>query len=266
MKVVIVTGASSGIGLAIAQHLCKKGYKVYGFSRSKIYEKGILSIQVDVTDLNQIKSAFKDIYDQEGKIDVLINNAGMGISGSIEDTSFEDASYLMHVNFLGTFNTTKVAIPLMREGGGGKILNISSVASKLSIPFQAFYSASKAAVNAFTDALANEVQPFHIQTCAILPGDIKTGFTKNRKKNLDNDPSYHDRVEKSVEVMEQDELNGMDPEVAARTVEKLIRKKRIPLQKTIGTKYKVFVFLSQVLPHRWVNQIVGKIYGFKKRK
>jgi short-subunit dehydrogenase len=266
MKVIIVTGASSGIGLSIAQHLAAKGNNVYGVSRSKIHEKNIKSIQADVTQFEQLQKAYQDIFEVEGKIDILINNAGMGISGSIEDTSYEDAQYLMNVNFMGVFNSTKAVIPLMRKSGRGKIFNMSSVASKLSIPFQSFYSSSKAAVNAFTDALANEVAPFNIQVCSIMPGDIKTGFTKNRKKNAVDSEAYKKRVDKSVAVMEEDENNGMDPEVAARAVHRLVQRKRIPLYYTIGIQYKLIVLLAKILPAKFVNHIVGSIYGFKKDK
>lgn len=264
MKVIVVTGASSGIGLSIAQFLSQKGHKVYGISRSKIHEKNIKGIQADVTNIDQLIEAYQEIFDIEGRIDILINNAGMGISGSIEDTSAEDATYLMNVNFMGVFNSTKVILPFMRESGGGKIFNMSSVAAKLSIPFQAFYSSSKAAINAFSEALANEVSPFGIQVCAIMPGDIKTGFTKNRKKNVIDSPVYGERVDKSVSVMEKDEQNGMDPEIAAKVINKLISKRRIPLYKTIGFKYKLIVFLAKLLPAKLVNKLVGSIYGFKK--
>ena len=266
MKVIVVTGASSGIGLAISQYLCCKGHRVYGISRTKLHEKNVRSIQADVTNLDQLIKAYSDIYEVEGKIDVLINNAGMGISGSIEDTTYEDASYLMNVNFMGVFNSTKAMLPLMRKSGGGKILNMSSVASKLAIPFQAFYSSSKAAINTFSEALQNEVAPFNIQVSIIMPGDIKTGFTKNRKKNEFTNESYNGRVEKSVSIMEEDERNGMDPEYAAKVVDKLINKKRIPLYKTVGFKYKVFVLLQKLLPAKFANNIVGSIYAFKKKK
>ena len=138
--VIIVTGASSGIGLSIAQHLSQKGHKVYGISRSKVHEKNVKSIQADVTSYEELKNAYQEIFDIEGTIDVLINNAGMGISGSIEDTTAEDANYLYQVNFMGVFNSTKAVLPLMRKSGGGKIFNMSSVAAKLAIPFQEFYS------------------------------------------------------------------------------------------------------------------------------
>jgi len=264
MSVIVVTGASSGIGHAIALGLSKAGHKVYGISRSKVHDKDIRSIQADVTDTEGIKEAFSDIFEIEGRIDVLVNNAGMGISGSIEDTEYVDASGILDVNIMGVFNTVKAAVPIMREGKGGKIINISSVAGRLPIPFQAFYSASKAAVNALSDALRIEVAPFGIQVCAVMPGDIRTGFTKNRKKNELDHPSYGDRVKKSVEVMEHDEENGMDPEKAAMVVRKLIRKRNMPHYTTIGFKYKVFVFLGKLLPSRLVSKVVEMLYGFKK--
>ncbi|MBN2300836.1 MAG: SDR family oxidoreductase [Acholeplasmataceae bacterium] len=266
MKVIVITGASSGIGLSIAQHLSQKGHSVYGISRSKIHEKNVKSIQADVTDYNQLKEAYQGIFEIEGRIDVLINNAGMGISGTIEDTSSEDAAYIFNVNFMGVFNSTKAALPYLRESDYGKVLNISSVAARLSIPFQAFYSSSKAAVNSFSEALANEVAPLKIQVCSIMPGDIRTGFTKNRKKNEIESPEYNGRVDLSVAVMEKDERNGMDPESAAKVVNRLVRKRRIPLYKTVGFKYKVIVLLAKLLPAKLANHIVGSIYAFKKGK
>ncbi len=265
-KVIIVTGASSGIGLTVSKYLADQGHHVYGISRSKTHEKNVRSIQADVTNFDQMIEAYQEIYDIEGRIDVLINNAGIGISGSIEDTLTKDVLDLFHVNFVGVFHSTKVALPFMREGKHGKIINISSVASVLSIPFQSFYSSSKAAINAFSNALANEVEPFGIDVCVIMPGDIKTSFTKNRRKNEIINPHYEKRIDRSVAVMEKDEQNGMDPEVLAKVIGKLIKKKKMPLYKTIGFKYKIFVCLEKLLPRGFSNSVVGKIYGFKKGK
>jgi short-subunit dehydrogenase len=266
MKVIIITGASSGIGLATARLLANKGHKVYSVSRSKVFEKNIKSIQADVTDYECLNKAYQEIFEIDGRIDVLINNAGMGISGSIEDTSTEQALYLMNVNYMGVFHSTKATLPHMRNQGFGKIINISSVAGRLSIPFQSFYSSSKAAVNSFTEALANEVSPYHIQVCSVMPGDIKTGFTKNRQKNTVESKVYKKRVKKSVQVMEKDEHNGMDPEYAAKVINKLISRRKMPLYKTIGFKYKIFIIMHKLLPARFANYVVGSIYAFKKHK
>ncbi|MFA7588822.1 MAG: SDR family oxidoreductase [Acholeplasmataceae bacterium] len=266
MKVVVVTGASSGIGLAVAKYYAHNGFKVYGVSRTSFEEERIISLQADVTDYESLLKVYKEIYETEERFDILINNAGMGISGSIEETKIEDAQRLFDVNFMGVFLSTKAGLPYLRKNKAGKIINIGSVAGSMSIPFQAFYSSSKAAVKAFSDALANEIAPFKIQVCTVLPGDIKTNFTKNRRKNESLDPEYQARIEKSLAVMEKDEQNGMTVEYAAKIIYRLGVKEKMPLVKTIGVKYKVFVFLKRLLPERFVNWAIGLIYAFKKEK
>lgn len=265
-KVVVITGISSGIGLALGKLLVNKDYIVYGLSRSVVNEAGINHLKVDVTDEETLITAFKQIYDQESRIDYLINNAGMGISGSIEGTSLEAATNLMNVNFIGVFLAAKSVLPYMREQGSGRIINIGSVAGTFAIPFQAFYSSSKAAVAAFGDALYNEVKPYGIEVATILPGDIKTNFTKNRKANIDELDVYKRRVEKSIEVMTKDEQSGMSVKYAIKVIYKVMRKRRMPLQMTLGRKYKVLVFLKRFLPAKLVNKLVGNIYSFNKTK
>lgn len=265
-KVVVITGISSGIGLALGKLLVDKDYIVYGLSRSPIIDPNINHIKVDVTDEDSLITAFDEIYTKENKIDYLINNAGMGISGSIEGTDLNDAMNIMNVNFMGVFLTSKACLPYMRKGGNGRIINIGSVAGSLAIPFQAFYSSSKAAVNTFSDALANEVKPYGIEVSTILPGDIKTNFTNNRKPNDNELDVYTKRVEKSIEVMAIDEANGMSVEYAAKVIFKVMKKRRMPLRMTLGKKYKVFVFLKRLLPVKLVNKIVGSIYSFNKTK
>lgn len=268
MKVVVITGGSSGIGLHTARLFSKNGYKVYSISRRMFIEEGVTHIIGDVTDYDSISRAFKEIYEKEGQINILINNAGMGISGSIEDTEIKDAEYIFKVNFFGVFNSSKAIIPYMRKNNGGKIINISSAAAVFAIPFQAFYSSTKAAINLFSAALKTEVAPFNIQVCTFLPGDIKTDFTKNREKNKMDSPFYGDRIVKSLEVMEKDEQGGMSAEYAARVIYKTTKKKRLPLYKTIGLKYKVFLFFNKLLPAGLVNKVVASMYGFipKKKK
>lgn len=265
-EVVIITGASSGIGNSIAKLLSKKGYKVYGLSRSNFELEGVTHLQGDVTDEEKIQELFRYVYEKEGRVDILINNAGMGISGSIESTSLNDVKNIFNVNFIGSFITTKTILPFMRERKYGKIINVGSVASEFAIPFQAFYSSSKAALKTFSEALRNEVIQYGIQVSTILPGDIKTNFTKNRRKNEIEPDEYKKRVIKSIDVMEKDEQNGMTVEYAAKVIFKVIKKKRIPVQKTIGHKYKILLFIKRLLPTKLVNNLIGKIYAFKKEK
>lgn len=131
---------------------------------------------------------------EQGRIDILINNAGFGISGAVEFTQTEEAMRLFDVNFFGMVRMTEKVIPYMRENGGGRIVNISSVAAVVPIPFQTYYSASKAAISSYSMALANEVGRFGIRVSAIMPGDISTGFTDARKKITEGDDVYRGSV------------------------------------------------------------------------
>lgn len=260
-KVVVITGVSSGIGLEVAQLLSKQSYKVYGFSRRKVDTKDFFSMQVDITKNDQIEKAINHIIEKESKIDIMINNAGMGISGSVESTSDHDIHHILDVNFIGLHHMIVHSLPYLRETKG-KIINVGSVAGPLAIPFQTFYSASKAAVQTYTEALSIELKPLGIQVCTVLPGDIKTEFTKNRRKNNPELEIYEKRVLKSIGVMEKDEQNGMDVSYAAKVFLKLCNKRKMPLHKTIGFKYKVFIFLNKILPKRLVVYIISKLYGF----
>ena len=265
-KVVVVTGASAGIGKSICHYLTKKGFIVYGLSRRKVNDEPFFNFQVDITYVSSIDHAIETIIENEGRIDILINNAGMGISGSVENTPLEDARRLFDVNFFGSVQMIQRIIPHMRKNGYGKIINISSLAANFPIPFQTFYSASKAAFSSFTHALHNELKPFNISVTAVLPGDIKTEFTKHREKNDNDDEAYGTRIKKSIETMEKDEQNGMDPIVISKQVYKLIRKKKMPIESTVGFQYKTMLFIQRFVSKTFVNNILGLMYGFTKKK
>lgn len=259
--VVLITGVSSGIGLGNAKIFIEKGHHVYGISRRLVALDGLNHYPGDITDSNRISEIIDDIYKKEGKIDILINSAGMGISGAVEDTLVDDAKFMFDVNFFGTFEVTKQVIPIMRENKFGKIVNISSVASILPIAFQTFYSANKAAINLYSEGLNIELKPFNIKVINFLPGDIKTEFTAARKKNTLDSPVYQSRITKSIATMEKDEQSGMSVEYVSKVMYKNIMKKRPPLRKVVGLKYKFFVFLARLLPTKLINYIMGKIYG-----
>lgn len=260
-KVAVVTGASSGIGKECAKIFNENGYTVYSLSRHGKDEGGILNVTCDVTDEEQVSSAFKVIFEKEGRIDVLVNNAGFGISGAAEFTPLSQAKKQFDVNFFGCFVCCKAVCEYMRKNGGGKIINISSMAAPLSIPFQAFYSASKSAVNSLTLALANEIRPFNISVCAFMPGDVKTAFTAQREKETGGEELYGSRIQRSIEQMEKDEQNGMSPKKIAKAVFALSQKKHPKPLSTTGANYKLFAFLSKILPARTVNGLVGMIYS-----
>lgn len=260
MKVAVITGASSGIGLECAKMFSQNGYKVYALSRRGGCDNVIHHLKCDVTDEECVKSTFFGIYEKEGRIDILVNNAGFGISGAVEFTDTQSAKKQFDVNFFGTVICSKAVLKLMRKQGFGRIINISSMAAPLAIPFQSFYSASKAAVNSFTLSLANEVKPFGISVCALMPGDVKTEFTQNREKEIAGKEVYGDIIEKSIAQMEKDEQNGMSAEKIARAVLALAEKKKAKPLSTTGLQYKCFSVLSKVLPTKIVNGVIALIY------
>jgi len=165
------------------------------------------------------------------------------------------------VNFFGMVNVNRAVIPVMRRCGGGRIVNISSVAAVAHIPFQTYYSASKAAIESYTHALANELKPFGITVTAAQPGDIRTGFTDARKKCAEGDDIYYGRISRSVAGMERDERKGMSPEYAGRYIAKLAMKKRVKPVYTVGIGYKCLSLLCKILPCRLRNWIVGLLYA-----
>ena len=260
-KICVITGGSSGIGLCTALKMKAKGYEVFEISRRREGATGINHISADVTDEERINEAVSYIIDKAGRIDVLINNAGFGISGAVEFTETADAKKQFDVNFFGMVNMNRAVIPFMRRAGGGRIVNISSVAAPIAIPFQAYYSAAKAAINSYTMALINEVRPYGISVCAVQPGDICTGFTGAREKSYAGDEIYSGRISGSVAVMEHDEQNGMKPETAAHLIATVASAKKVRPVYTIGFKYRLFCALVKILPAGLVSYFVGRIYG-----
>lgn len=260
-KVAIVTGGTSGIGKATALALHKAGYTVYEFSRRAEGIAPLCHISVDITDEPAVRAAVAQVIQEAGHIDVLVNNAGFGISGAVEFTDTAEAQRLFDVNFFGMVRMNRAVVPLMRAQGHGRIVNLSSVAAPIAIPFQAYYSATKAAVNAYTAALANELRPFGVSVCAVQPGDIKTGFTAAREKVVAGDDVYQGRISRSVGRMEHDEQTGMDPSVAGRFIARVAQRKTVAPVYTIGASYKLFTFLARILPGRFLNYLVGLLYA-----
>ena len=261
-RVAIVTGGTSGIGRATALALKEAGCTVYELSRRAQGVEGLHHIAADVTKEETIRAAVAEIMAREGRIDILVNNAGFGISGAVEFTNTADAKALFDVNFFGMVSMNRVVVPIMREAGRGRIVNLSSVAAPVPIPFQTYYSATKAAVNAYTMALANELRPFGVTVCAVMPGDIHTGFTAARRKIGEGDDIYQGRIGRSVARMEHDEETGMDPAKAGAYIASVAMREghHHPLY-AIRFDYKFFTFLAKVLPARFLNWLIYCLYG-----
>ncbi len=260
-KIAIVTGGSSGIGRETALSLLKKGCTVYELSRRNNPPEGVKHLTADVTDEAQVKGAVDEVIAKEGRIDILVNNAGYGISGAAEMTDTKDSHAQLELNLYGMDNVTKAVLPHMRAQKSGRIVCVSSVAGILPIPFQLWYSVSKAAIAAYVLALQNEIRPYGITVCAVLPGDISTGFTDARAKSYVGDDIYEGRIARSVAVMEKDERGGMSPVKAGAYIAKIAAKKSSGPMKTIGFGYKAFAVLAKLLPRGLSNRIVGIIYA-----
>ena len=250
-RIVVITGASSGIGLATRQFFESRGDIVIDFS---------LSTGVDVTDVEKVTKAFAKVHAEHGRIDVLINNAGFGISGASENTTQESIKKIFDVNFVGLANCCNAVLPFMREQKSGKIINISSVSAVFPLHFQSFYSATKAAVTNYTSALRREVFPFGIRVCSVLPGDVNTGFVSARVKNKNDDPVYEKARDRAITKYERDEHKGAKPEWIAKKLYKVSSKKNPKPYIVLGFSYKCLVFLNGLLPNRFVNWLVHKNY------
>ncbi len=253
-KVAVITGATSGIGLATAELLKEKGYTVYGIARKPYTGDKFRCYSADICDFNAIDGIFEEIYEREGALDILINNAGMGIAGAMEDTSPKNAENIVAVNLTALCVLCGKVVRHMKKSGG-KIINVSSVGGIMPLPYQAMYSATKAGVEVFSRAFASEVAQYGIKVCAVMPGDTKTGFTDARVCEGENA-----QAKRAVNKMENDERNGKSPESAAKAIYMAVKRKNPPLRVSVGFLSKTEVFLSRFLSVKTVNRIIYGIY------
>lgn len=259
-KTLVLTGGSSGIGLATVQLFNREGWQVFELSRHGVSHDGITHIHCDVTDEGSVRQAIGEVRAKSDHIDVVISNAGFGISGPIEFTTTGEARRQFDVNFFGAFHLVKAVLPILRAQGYGRVVFTSSVAAVLSIPYQSFYSASKSALNAMALALANEVRPFGITVSVLMPGDVATGFTDARQKGIAGQEVYKN-MQSAVASMEKDERGGMTPEHMARDLYRIATSRRVKPLYAGGALYSFFCFLNRILPKKLVNLIVGKLYS-----
>ena len=257
--VILITGASSGIGLQAAQFFHTKGYNVIGLSRTKPENCEFTYITCDLTKTEDISEAIKKIPYEH--IDVLINCAGVGTGGAVEMVPEQDLKWVFDVNLFGLIEFTKQSLSLLKKSNSGKIINVGSMAGEITIPYQLSYSMSKSALHRFTEGLRIELRPFGIQATTIMPGDTKTDFTANRKTINPPGNPYEDVVHKSISKMEKDEQQGVPSQKVVNVISKMIKKKRLPVFRIVGFDYKVLYLLSRILPARLVERIVTKMYS-----
>ncbi len=267
-KVILITGVSSGLGKHIAGYLAQQDYKVYGTTRRDIDPNPHITIlNVDVTDVSSVQRAVDSILQKEGRIDALINNAGMGLSGAIEDYSANEAHREMDTNFYGTFYTIQAVLPAMRKQGSGMIINISSIGGLMGLPFQGFYSASKFAIEGLSEALRMELKQFNIKVVLVNPGDHQTQFTANRKiiSKAGGNSAYKLQFKKTLAVIENDEQNGWPPVAVAKKIHSILQKKN-PCTRYVVSSFeqKLAVILKFILPGSWFFKILEGHYGVTK--
>lgn len=266
-KTVFITGTSSGFGREIAKHLHEKGHVVIGTSRNpKANNYTTETLQLDVNDMNSINVAMNYLAKKYPKIDVLINNAGFGIAGAVELTSIEEAKGQIETNFFGVVRMIQAFIPYFRKRDKGLIINVSSIGGLVGLPFQAFYSASKFALEGFTQGLRSELRPFNIQVTHINPGDFATDFGQNRQfiKNTANE-LYEPTFSAVLKIYKEDEIKGANPQEVAFLVEKLIHKKgKLKIHYLIGPKLQVFgVFVKRMIGATNFEYMMRMIYKIK---
>jgi short-subunit dehydrogenase len=264
-KIILITGASSGIGKACAEYLHKKGYHVFGTSRKpkNSNNNSFELIEMDIADYESVKKGIKYIIDKTGRIDILINNAGYGISGAIEDTSIIKVKEQFETNFFGIHRISKEILPLMRKQKDGYIINISSIGGIIGLPFQGLYCASKFALEGWTESLRMEVNSFGIKVVLIEPGDIKTSFTHKREKITSylKKSFYKEKTIKALNVVEKDEQGGPSPDKVAYLLERIINKKSPKLRYKVGSFSQILIcYLKRIIPDRSIQWILMKYY------
>lgn len=257
-KVVVITGGTSGIGQNLKHRFENDGDIVYALSLSnKSNEKNF--IECDVSKSDMVKNAIEKVIDEQGRIDILINNAGYGLFGATELIDCDSLQKQIDVNFMGVVFVTKFALPYMSKGA--KIVNIASTCAMFPLPYRSMYSASKAAVDVFSQSMKIELKQLGIDVTSICPGDIKTTFIQNRVKNFDTNERYNDRIQRASQTVESKNDKRMDIDFACKKIYKIILKKHYKPQYIIGTKYKFLNFATKLFPKQLYSNIVEKHFG-----
>lgn len=267
-KVVLITGATSGMGELSAKFLSDNGYIVYAGSRDenvKIGNGNLKHIYIDVTKTDTIKNAVKTIIKNEGKIDVLVNNAGYGLLATLEEGTDEEIFNQFDVNVFGLIKTTREVLPYMREAKSGVIINISSFLGKMGLPLLSHYNASKYAVEGIVDSLRFETLPFGIRVHSIQSGLFGTNFVKkglvaNAQTTSENSP-YKDLVSHFVPIVAKAINEGPSPQPIADAIKMIIENEDAPISVPVGGEATTFVPLRKELGDKEFEQKIKETFG-----
>jgi short-subunit dehydrogenase len=261
-KTVIITGTSSGIGLALGNYFHEKGYLVFGLSRSIPQKAHFTTIPTDITKEEEVDQAFQQILEKTERIDLLINNAGRGMVGSVENATQDEILNLFNLNLIAAFRIISKTLPIMRKSNKGKIINISSIGSIMGLPFRGFYSASKSSLDMVTESLRYELKKTNIEVCTINLGDVHTNIADNRIRSEISD-IYRQNFEKVYDRMNVDVNTGFEPKELAPFIEKLLlRKSHLKPHYYFGAfTQKLSVAVKSIIPQKWFEKIIAKYSG-----
>ncbi len=263
-KIILVTGGSSGLGAAICEYLSIKGYKVYGTSRKATKtDSKYMMLDMDVCDRSSIYAALSAVIQKEGRLDVVINNAGLGMAAPLEESAEKDIDKLFSTNIRGVINVMQVILPQMRKQKNGLIINITSIAAEIALPYRGLYCASKAAVEKITEALRMEVKDFGIQACTFQAGDIKTNINSNRlTAEVTKDSVYAQNFERINSEIHRDVDKAISPYFYAEKIETIITSKIVKRTYVEGKFIqRLSRFLSRILPGCWFEKIILNHYN-----
>ena len=267
-KTVLVTGASSGIGQSTALLLAQKGYRVFGTSRYPIGRilPQVEMIALDVRSDESVKSCIRTVMNKAGCLDILINNAGYELSGALEETSLDEVAGQFDTNFLGVLRMIKAVLPIMRKQNQGRIINISSLAGLVGIPFLGMYTASKFALEGYSEALRYEVKPFNIHVSMVEPSFLKTPMMNARQLAAHPIGDYDQWRKRALAAVHEFEENAPGPELVANAVLKIIKSKSPRLRYILGQQAAIVSNLRRFLPEAMLEQGIRSNFKLDERK
>lgn len=264
-KVVLITGTSAGLGQGLAQIFHENGFKVYGTCRnpSRYPATPYTTLAMDVTDEKQVSEAVQHIFSREGQLDILINNAGIGLASPTEIVGMDKLNALFQTNVMGTVLTLKYVLPVMRIQGYGKIINISSIGSEIALPYRGLYCASKAAVNKINEALRMEIKEFGIQSTSILAGDMQTSINENRLTEINQtDHPYSKAFQQVHRHINAEVSKGISVRQAAEKIWNIAQNKKLKPSYSIGHPMQQFsLLLKRLLPESLFEKIIAQYSG-----
>jgi NAD(P)-dependent dehydrogenase (short-subunit alcohol dehydrogenase family) len=262
---VLITGASSGIGAASADLLAQRGFRVAGTSRdperAALRAPHIAWVAMDVRDDVSVTEGVQQAIDRMGSLDALVCNAGIGVFGSVEEVPLYAAREQFETNWFGTLRALRAALPQLRRSGAARVVVVGSLAGRAPIPFQAHYSASKAALDALALALHNELFGMGVRVSLVEPGDIRTGFNEATDFDLVRDSSYGERVARCREGIERAFASAPGPEIVARVILRALTARNPRIRYAVGPEARLVPFARRWLPERLGLRLIRRHFG-----